>query len=320
MVVSTSAVPAAPPVPPYKNKKYFLPLVQVMKAIQDEGVIDTDSPERKFKFRHLRPLATKIWKRLREHKDDEYISTINLPTNPTRGADAIQAGLLRLRKHIDKTEVWPLLAQFGDSKSDKVFILCNDVEFYGYDTFLQLLFNFLGCKSNKKEEHRNGSDAIRVIAIMLNPKYRDTLNIYLKGTKTTRAECDQSVDPNIAWALECMVDFNNEDYIVNKPRDLLDEPWVAGVDPNDHDRIAMDRGQKWFLETWHKYVAPKYRKALARWDTETGTSIIYPVLLLVMYFIFLISYFAHTYQLALQEEGPTPVTSSESSATNPISG
>jgi hypothetical protein len=173
---------------------------------------------------------------------------------------------------MDKTAVFGALADFGDPKSDKVFLLCNDIEFYGYDVFLQLLFNYLGSKSNKKEEHRNGSDAICVIAIMLDPKYRDTLNIYLKGTKTTRAECDQGTDPNIAWALDCMNDFNNEDYIVNKPRDLLDDPWVAGVDPNDHDRITMDRGQKWFLDTWHKkYVAPKYRKALDKWDTETGT-------------------------------------------------
>jgi hypothetical protein len=77
---------------------------------------------------------------------------------------------------------------------------------------VKLLFNYLGRKSNKKEEHRNGSDAIRVITIMLDPKYRDTLNFYLKRTKT-----DQSKDSNIAWALDCMVDFNDEDYIVKKP-------------------------------------------------------------------------------------------------------
>jgi hypothetical protein len=32
------------------------------------------------------------------------------------------------------------------------------------------------------------------------------------------------------------------------------------VDPNDHDLITMDRGQKWFLDTWYKYVATKYRR------------------------------------------------------------
>jgi hypothetical protein len=58
---------------------------------------------------------------------------------------------------MDKTAVFGALADFGDPKSDKVFLLYNDIEFYGYDVFLQLLFNYLGSKSNKKEEHRNGS-------------------------------------------------------------------------------------------------------------------------------------------------------------------
>jgi hypothetical protein len=79
---------------------------QVMKAIQDEGVIDMDSPGRKFKSKKLQPFATKVWKRLRVDKDDEHLfSTINLPTNSTHGTDGIQAALLRFRKHMNKTAV-----------------------------------------------------------------------------------------------------------------------------------------------------------------------------------------------------------------------
>jgi hypothetical protein len=43
----------APVTPPHQNKKYFLPMNQTMKAIQNEGVIDMDSPERKFRFKKL---------------------------------------------------------------------------------------------------------------------------------------------------------------------------------------------------------------------------------------------------------------------------
>jgi hypothetical protein len=241
-----------------------------MKAIQDEGVVDKKSPEGKFKFPKVRKFAKALWTKLKEHKGDVFLSQVDLPTNATRATDLISSGLLQLRKHMDKTDVYAQLAAFGKADSQKVYILKNDLEFYGLDMYLDHLFNYLGSKSNKKEEHRNGSDAIRVISIMLDPKYRETLHIYLKGTKTTRAECDQSTDPNIAWAIDCLEDYSDPDYLVAEPDDLLEEDWVLSVDPNDIDRISKERDSKWFLETWNKYVAPKYRKALKKWDTETG--------------------------------------------------
>ena len=90
----------------------------------------------------------------------------------------------------------------------------------------------MGSQVNKKEENRNEGDAIRVMAIMLDPKFRTSLQSYLKETKTTRAECDQSVKIDIAWAHQCLVDYKDHNYVVPRPPNLLDEDLVGGIDPN----------------------------------------------------------------------------------------
>ena len=105
---------------------------------------------------------------------------------------------------------------------------------------------------------------------MLDPKHCISLQLYLKGTKTIRAECDQSVKIDFAWAHQCLVDYKNHNNVVSKPPDLLDEDLVGGIDPNDEARMDLNRGPAWFLETWRGYVKTKYCGALTKWDTKTG--------------------------------------------------
>jgi hypothetical protein len=109
-----------------------------------------------------------------------------------------------------------------------------------------------------------------VVSILHDPKHRVPLQTYLRGTKTTRVECDQTVDPDTAFAYQCLVVFNSPDYIVQKPDALLEQDLVGGVDPNDIARISHDRDPKWFLETWSKYVKLKYREAFRKLHSETG--------------------------------------------------
>ena len=92
----------------------------------------------------------------------------------------------------------------------------------------------------------------------------------MKGTKSTRAECDRAVKTDLAWAHHCLVDHKNHNYVVPKPPNLLDEDLVGGIDPNDKERMNMNCTAAWFLETWRGYVKIKYRAALNQWDTETG--------------------------------------------------
>jgi hypothetical protein len=234
----------------WQDKKYLLSMEVVMTALQDEGTVDKKSDE------------GKLWKHLRTYKKDGCLD--NLPMNTTRGTELLYKSILRLRKHVDKVEVYAEQVAYGKASSTKVYLIRNDLEFYGMDMLLNNLFNYLSSKSTTKEANRNGSDAVRVVSILLDPKHHVPLQTYLKGTKTTQAECDQTVDPNTAFACQCLVDFNNPDYIVQKPDALLEQDLVGGVDPNDIARISHDRDPK------SKYVKSKYREALRKWHSETG--------------------------------------------------
>jgi len=82
---------------------------------------------------------------------------------------------------VDKTEVFLELALYGKRTSTKVYILNNDKEFLGMVAFLPLYFNYNKSNMSKKSENRTPSDAIRVAAIMLDPKHRGSVGGFLKG-------------------------------------------------------------------------------------------------------------------------------------------
>ena len=206
------------PVKPHLNEALYLPLEELMKNLQDK-VTDDKSGKGTLVFPKIKNILKKMYKLLATNRH------IIINKNPVRVADIICRGLLTQRKLVDKS-VHAELAQYGLASHSKVYILYNDKETGGMDVFYKFLFDFLGCKANKKEENRDGSDAICVVAIMLDPKHCTSLQLYLKGTKTTRAECDQFVKTDIAWAHQCLVDYKNHNYVVPRPPSLLDEDLI----------------------------------------------------------------------------------------------
>ena len=214
----------AAPVEPHLNKSLYLPLDELMKNLQDKGT-DDKSGKGTLVFLKLKKMSAKIYRMF--DKDP----TVNITKNAGRGTLTVLNGLLNRRKLVDKTSLHPELSQHALPNQTQVYILHNDKETGGLDIFYKFLFDYLDSEVNKKEENRNGSDAIRVMAIMLDPKHRTSLQLYLKGTKTTRAECDQSVKTDIAWAHQYLVDYRNHNYCVPRPPELLDEDLVGGIDP-----------------------------------------------------------------------------------------
>ena len=204
------------PVQPHLNKSLYLPLPELMNNLQDRGQ-DDKSGYGTLVFPKIKILSKKIYQLL--NKDP----TINITKNSTRGVQSIYKGLLGRRILIDKTDLFVELHLYGLKDSTQMYYLHNDKVTDGFDVFYKFFFDFLDSQVNKKEENRNENDGIRAVAIMLDPKYRTSLQLFLKGTKTTRAECDQSVKTDIAWALQCLVDSNNHNYVVPSPADLLEE-------------------------------------------------------------------------------------------------
>jgi hypothetical protein len=207
-------------------------------------------------------MSTQIYANLKEKK------LHNLPANKARGSESIQKCLLSIRKHVDKTEVYDDFSKHGKPKSTQVYIVQNDLIYFGFDQFLALYQNYLGSLGHKKEEQRTPSDAIRVAAVLLLSEFRGTVQGLLGGTRN-REQQDQSVSPTIAFAMDAVKKFNDVDFVVQQP-ETMDEDDIKNCDPNDIVRIDLQRSGEWFLSTWKTYIKPKYKLAISRWDKLTG--------------------------------------------------
>ena len=86
---------------------------------------------------------------------------------------------------------------------------------------------------------------------------------------------DMAGDPDLNL-FQVLLDeaFANEEYEVDVP---LFEYWLEFPDferhhwrPNNGDIFVMYCDAKWFMGTWKDYIRPKYKRALDRWNKETG--------------------------------------------------
>jgi hypothetical protein len=68
--------------------------------------------------------------------------------------------------------------------------------------------------------------------------------------------------------------FSNPQYHVGMPPsqfyDDFPEDEKGNWDPNDSQIFNNTRDGKWLRSTWEEYVRPKYKKALDRWNKNTG--------------------------------------------------
>jgi len=196
----------------------------------------------------------------------------NLSQNLTRGAHHITDTLLTHRKQCDRTELYPKFHRFATADQPQIFVLENDETFFGMNLVLTDIFRYLDSKANKTQENRSPGDCIRAVYVMTRPTHRILLQHFLSGTRTNRAQSNQPNDPNIAWATECLIDFNNPAFQVPRP-DLVRDEDIENVDPNEQERIdrnADSRTPEWFLDCWRTYGKGKYKEAVNKWDGVTG--------------------------------------------------
>ena len=123
----------------------------------------------------------------------------------------------------------------------------------------------------KKQESRSGSDGVCGIGIMLQTKYQSSLQRFISGKRCDRADSDQAVEPNIAWAKEMLREFDDPNFVLVRPEGVRDEDKCI-ANPNDTERIVENAGkndEEWFLNIWRTYVKKKYRESINRWDNKT---------------------------------------------------
>ena len=114
---------------------------------------------------------------------------------------------------------------------------------------------------------------------MLHPKFRSEVGAFF--AKRSRKRQDQSIDPDQALFEELLAEgFNNNEFFVEEldPSDYAEMPLSerSKWNPNDPSLTENGRDAAWLIETWEKYVKPKYKTALHYWDKQTGNGAPHP--------------------------------------------
>jgi hypothetical protein len=244
------------------DKKWYINKDVFLAGIQDPGAVDPKTGEQQLiHFPVMKTMASKMFHKMKEHQFP------NLPANVSRVTPVIINAITTKR---DLVGVNTCDREFRKYSADglEVYLIQNNTMYYGYNRILQEVHYFFYESKKKKEKDRSPADAIRVAAIMLDPANRKAVTLMLSGTRQSRAQADQSVDPSLAWAMDAVDQFNDDMYVVDDCHHDIDPSDVRGIDPNSTGGVTRDA--KWFLDTWKVYLKKKYKESIRKWDTETG--------------------------------------------------
>lgn len=249
----------------WSTKKELYPAIEViLKGFNDRGV----TKKGKTKYPDLEKLCGGLHGSLMTHcnKPD------GLDSNKTRGKRKVAEFVLNHRKAFDSIDV---AREFhSHALNGKVMLIKNDLEHAGLDVVIDALQDYCVAASTTKNSARTHNDGLRAALIMLDPRHRSSISKYVSNTKKGRKASDQSGDVNENLFEHLLVDFNDTSYVAAAPReefyDRFDEEDRARWDPNDISIFEQERSPLWLKETWEKYVRPKYRHSLDKWNKDTG--------------------------------------------------
>ena len=245
--------------------KYYIDKDVFLEAVQDLGTVDPKSGDQQLIYHpKMKSMSLRMYQVFKSEKFPD------LPANSTRAWPVICNAINMKRKQVGLSYVDQEFHKYS-ADGKQVFIINNNTKYYGYNQILaEIHYHFQKCKK-KKSKDRSPSDAIRVAAVMLAEEHKKAVTKILSGSRTVRAQSDQSVDPVLAWAMDAIAMFKDANFFVDQPIDCPDGD-VEGVDPNSYEVVSGEpsRDAKWFLDTWRLYLKKKYKDAIKKWDTETG--------------------------------------------------
>jgi len=178
--------------------------------------------------------------------------------------------IVQLRKSVDVISAHVFFHEFA--KSGKIFTIKNCSKNCGLNLAVYHFRLNHQEASQKKNSSRTKDDGLRLSLIMLDPEFRSMVVNYLTNPKDRRRH-DQSTDPDLALFEVLLAKFQDNQYIaealdIEDPEDLPDEKddW----NPNNPAIFKHKRTAAWLKETWEKYVKPKFKRALNKWNKDTG--------------------------------------------------
>jgi hypothetical protein len=245
----------------------------IAEALQDEGkqvkVVKKGKEEIKHKFPAIEKLANQVYTNIRNLFKPE-----GLTQNVTRGRVPLYQEIVLNRRHMDLSEQHPFFKDFCKD-GRKVFLIHNNPENSGLDRAIDKFQDYVISQLQQKMMVRTSNDGLRLGGIMLNSKYRKSVSILLSKKKDRRSMSDIPGDHAMNFFEEILVDvYLNPQYVVEPPAsryyDEFPEEEKGSWDPNDTNIFQHQRTAAWLKGTWEDYIRPKYKKALDKWNKDTG--------------------------------------------------
>jgi hypothetical protein len=244
---------------------------EIAAALQDKGKHDTVKRKGKEQPRHKCPLieklGAKIYGLIREKLNPE-----GLTKNVTRDKGPLCKEILIARKHVDVTETAPVFHEV--QKDGKVYLITNHPVHAGIDLCVERFQAHIESLLYQKNTARTSNDGLRLACIMLDSNYRATVS-GIMTRKKDRKKSDVPGDPTLHFFESILTEcFLNPSYQVMPPPskyyDEFPEDEKGNWGPNSPFVFEHERNAEWLRMTWDEYVKPKYKKALDRWNKDTG--------------------------------------------------
>jgi hypothetical protein len=244
---------------------------EIVQALNDKG----QQVKRKEKGREVMrtkyPLLEKLSLKIFTNVT-KIIKPEGMDTNVTRGKKRVMTEILVLRKHIDINELDPFFHPYA--KDGKVYTLGNSKVHCGLDMAIESFQKDVEANIAQKNSARTCNDGLRLAAIMLDGQYRSSVSLMLTKKKD-RKQSDIAGDPALHFFEKVLSEcFMNPSYVAPHPSDVyyneFPEDERVNWDPNDPSIFENTRDAKWLKSTWEEYLRPKYKKALDRWNKDTG--------------------------------------------------
>ncbi|KAL7544647.1 hypothetical protein ACHAWF_008021 [Thalassiosira exigua] len=242
--------------------RLFLPVKQFVEAVQDEGRMNKNKDPPEVTYPDIQKLGGayfKLWQ-----------GRIDLGNNKSRASSAITNAIVLRRRHMDISAVIPSLRKYAKKGSKEKMYVIDNVDDGGQKSMIVMAVSHFNSKFSKKKTKRDGSIAIRVAASICHESVRGGARHFLSARKH-RGDQDQSTSTELAFC-QHVVDTVFKDVNLSIPRpDIMNDP---GHDPDMKlDPINcsyLDKDADWFLQTWKKYLRPKYKQFTRKWNKDTG--------------------------------------------------
>jgi hypothetical protein len=195
----------------------------------------------------------------------EFNNPEGLGKNVSRGKMALVKDIIIRRRHTDMNETHPMFHPYG--KDGKVYIVTNSIVHAGLDVCLKCFQESVEASLRQKNSARTGNDGLRLGCILLDGKYRASVS-GIMTRKKNRQKSDHFFELIVQEA------FCNSDYRVFPPSEAyyseFPEEEKGSWDPNDPAVFEQERTGIWLKSTWDDYLKPKYKRALDKWNKDTG--------------------------------------------------